>query len=247
MTDPHRVPSVHRIPSGTGRPAASSLPIGQLAVELCARLGELDEGARQREAQRILGLVAAVAGPEPLAGGGTARPPAELDKTRWAADTGSGPGVQHLDVAVVPGVCRVVGTASATGRALLSNGYLGADLLHIPRGDSFPPHTHPGDHLLFVLGGRGVITIGGQIVPTFPGEAFMVEGAVPHAVGAIDDHVLLSVGAPHRPVDSPARQATTTFGALLDTEGSITCQVCGLAATDRDGLAARGCRHSGSA
>ena len=146
---------------------------------------------------------------------------------------------------IKPGGAKVANTVSATGRALLTNGYLGADLLHVPRGDAFPPHTHPGDHLLFVLAGRGTITIGGEIIPTAPGEAFMVEGAVPHAVGAVDDHILLSVGAPHHPVDSPTRQAVVGEDALLALDGSICCLICDLSAADRAALAALGCSHTG--
>ncbi len=226
--------------------ATPNLAAGQLAAVLCGQILSLEDDEERRYAvRRVFGLLAGLAGPERELDGGTGRSAAPLEKVRWAADCGIAPGVQHLNVAIEPGSVKVANTVSATGRALLSNGYLGADLLHVPHGDAFPPHTHAGDHLLFVLAGRGTITIAGEIVPTAPGEAFMVEGAVPHAVGAIDDHVLLSVGAPHHPVDSPARQAVVGEDALLALDGSIGCVICGLTAADRAALAALGCSHAG--
>jgi quercetin dioxygenase-like cupin family protein len=95
--------------------------------------------------------------------------------------------------------------APARGLALHSNGHLGADMLHVAAGDQFPVHTHPGDHLLYCVAGEGTITVDQVTYTIRPGDLYMVEGLIPHAVGAITDHVLVAIGAPHKPIDSPER------------------------------------------
>lgn len=97
--------------------------------------------------------------------------------------------------------------APARGLALHSNGHLGADMLYVRAGDQFPVHTHPGDHLLYCLAGQGTITVDQVTYTIRPGDLYMVDGLVPHAVGAVTDHVLVAIGAPHKPVDSPERMA----------------------------------------
>lgn len=96
--------------------------------------------------------------------------------------------------------------APAVGIPMQSNGgQLGADLIHVKAGDQFPVHTHPGDHLLFCVAGHGTMSVAGITYEIRPGDLYMVDGAVPHAVGAITDHTILAIGAPHKPVDSPDR------------------------------------------
>jgi quercetin dioxygenase-like cupin family protein len=97
--------------------------------------------------------------------------------------------------------------APARGLGLHTNGHLGADLLHVKAGDQFPVHTHPGDHLLYCLSGEGTITVDQVTYTIVPGDLYMVDGLVPHAVGAVTDHVILAIGAPHKAVDSPERMA----------------------------------------
>ena len=103
--------------------------------------------------------------------------------------------------------------APATGLPLHSNGHMGADVLHVPAGKSFPIHAHPGDHLLLCLEGEGTISVGGVTYAVGPGDLYMVDGQTPHAVGAGAgaDHVLVSIGAPHKPVDSPERMWFTDW------------------------------------
>ena len=134
-------------------------------------------------------------------------------------------------------------TAAATGQSVLSNGHIGADLIHLPAGECFLPHTHLGDHLLFVLAGEGPITINGKITGTSAGPAYLVEGRRVHAVGAITDHVILAVGAPHRPVDDPRRQVLVEYDAIRGDTGIVTCGLCSLTAPSLPELAASGCAH----
>ncbi len=95
--------------------------------------------------------------------------------------------------------------APAVGVPMHSNGHLGADLLHVKAGDQFPVHTHPGDHLLYCVAGHGTMTVAEIIYEIRPGDLYMVDGSIPHAVGAITDHTILAIGSPHKPVDSPER------------------------------------------
>lgn len=98
--------------------------------------------------------------------------------------------------------------APATGLQLHSNGHLGADILHVPAGKQFPVHTHPGHHLLYCIAGTGTISVGEKTYAIKPGDLYMVEGLVPHAVGAgPQDHILVAIGAPHKPVGSEDRMA----------------------------------------
>ncbi|ONK13228.1 cupin domain-containing protein [Streptomyces sp. MP131-18] len=103
--------------------------------------------------------------------------------------------------------------ADATFTPLHTNGALGADMLRVAPGDAFPVHTHPGDHLLLCVKGTGTISVGGTTYTVGPGDLYMVPGTVPHAVGAAenDEHILLAIGAPHFPVDSPERLMYTDW------------------------------------
>jgi hypothetical protein len=103
---------------------------------------------------------------------------------------------------------------------------LGGDIVRVPAGGGFVPHTHPGDHILIVLGGRGTITYDGTVYPTLPGQVYMIDGDVPHGVGAITDHVILAVGSPHKPVDSPERMSPVEYVAVASDLGDMTCLIC---------------------
>lgn len=108
---------------------------------------------------------------------------------------------------------KVHGADRVLGLPLHSNGNLGADLLRVPAGVSFPIHTHPGDHLLLCLSGTGSITVDGLTYTVHPGDLYMIPGTIPHAVGAApdDEHVLIAIGSPHKPVDSPERMTFTDW------------------------------------
>ena len=125
-------------------------------------------------------------------------------------------GVNIINLDEAAGAVRELGVpvhgAPATGLALHCNGHLGADILHVPAGQQFPVHAHPGDHLLLCLKGTGTISVGERTYQVKPGDLYMVDGGIPHAVGAgPEDHVLVSIGAPHKPVDSPERMWYTDW------------------------------------
>jgi quercetin dioxygenase-like cupin family protein len=116
----------------------------------------------------------------------------------------------------------------ATGQALASNGQLGVDLIRLEAGKGFQPHTHPGDHVLIVVGGEGTITYDGVVYPTHSGDLYMIDGHVPHAVGARTDHVILAVGSPHRPVDATDRMEPVEYREVLSALGDLRCLTCGI-------------------
>lgn len=140
---------------------------------------------------------------------------------KWMTMPSKHQGYMDLPPAEVP----MYGTA-ARATPLVSNGFLGVDLIQIPAGEGFDPHTHIGDHLLFVVKGEGTITYEGVVYVTRPGEVYMVEGSKAHAVGAIEDHALLSVGAPHRAADAADRMALTEYAAVAADLGTLTCLAC---------------------
>lgn len=148
--------------------------------------------------------------------------------------------VLHIDLGM-----RSVPMASSneTGEPLVSNGFLGVDLIRVEAGTGFQPHTHPGDHLLIVVGGEGTITYDGFVYPTHAGQVYMVEGAVPHAVGAITDHVILAVGAPHKPVGSTERMQPVEYKEIVASFNDLACLVCGASATYPALLHDHGCEH----
>lgn len=162
----------------------------------------------------------------------------------WASDLGRDGVLQRLGIDMQPGSTVIAQTRASTGRPLLSNGFLGADIIHVPAGEGFSPHTHPGDHLLFVVGGIGTISASGEILETRPGQVYMVDGPTTHAVGAVTDHVLLSIGIKHQALDSMERQILRPFSELLSPEGVLCCRICGAVGANREDLQAAGCTHA---
>lgn len=89
----------------------------------------------------------------------------------------------------------------------MGNGeHLGVDRLRLKPHQKFPKHTHPGHHLLYVIKGIGTVTIGDDIYTTAPGDLYLVNGNIPHAVSAgAAGQLLLSFGAPHKHLDDANR------------------------------------------
>jgi quercetin dioxygenase-like cupin family protein len=138
---------------------------------------------------------------------------------------------------------KVHGARDATGHGLVTNGALGADLIRLPAGAGFEPHTHPGHHILAVVGGVGTITYAGRVHETHAGQVYLVEGEVPHAVGAITDHVILAIGSPHKAVDAEDRMAPVPYEEIVTPFGDLTCMICDLHAARPARLHDVGCGH----
>lgn len=94
------------------------------------------------------------------------------------------------------------------GLPLVGDGKFAADMLRFEPGKSTALHTHPGDHILFVVDGSGYLVFGGTHHNLSQGDCYYVPGSVPHQVGAMGETlVLLSVANDHRPVGSVWRSS----------------------------------------
>ena len=133
--------------------------------------------------------------------------------------------------------------AAASGLGLVSNGLIGADVISLSAGAGFPPHTHRGHHVLAVLGGQGTITYNGQVHATGAGDIYLIEGSVPHAVGAISDHVILAIGAPHMPVESERRMEVVDYDEVLSEIADLHCTICDVKSELPNYLHDVGCGH----
>jgi quercetin dioxygenase-like cupin family protein len=92
------------------------------------------------------------------------------------------------------------------GLPLVAVDKFGADILRFEPGHKTLMHTHPGDHILFVVKGAGFLIFDGEFYKLSAGDCYFVPGSVPHQVGAtIAELLLLSVANNHRPVDSKER------------------------------------------
>lgn len=158
----------------------------------------------------------------------------------WAQDAGTNSDIQTLLVST-GALPSAMAHSAATGQGLVSNGNLGVDLIRLAAGEGFVPHTHPGDHLLIVVGGEGTISYNGTVHPTRAGQVYFLDGGIPHGVGAITDHVILAVGAPHKPVDSTDRMVPVEYEAILAEVGDMHCLRCDVSAKSPEKLAHFGC------
>jgi len=160
----------------------------------------------------------------------------------WATDDGVVNDTQTLSVSTLERPVRMK-KSPATGEGLITNGKLGIDVIRLGEGDGFKPHTHPGDHLLISIAGKGTITYDGKIYPTRPGQVYMIEGEVPHAVGAITDHVILAIGSPHKLIDSNERMSVVEYESVTTEIKEITCLICNITAVYPETLLDKGCTH----
>lgn len=165
-----------------------------------------------------------------------------LRMVNWAAsqvDTES----TLLRIGHEPRPLSMSGAPYATGLPLVSNGTLGVDAIRLPAGSGFAPHTHPGHHILIAIAGKGAITYDGKIYGTVAGQVYLVEGAVPHAVGAITDHVLLAVGSPHKSVDALDRMTSVAYDEVLAPDGDLHCLICDIRSWPTKRVHELGCPH----
>jgi hypothetical protein len=68
-------------------------------------------------------------------------------------------------------------------------------------------------------------------------------GETPHAVGAISEHVIIAVGAPHKPIDAHDRMTEVPYTEVIADDGQLACLICDLAAHGSRRLHLTGCPH----
>lgn len=105
----------------------------------------------------------------------------------------------------LPGIRGRVGAAAHT----LEGRDFGADLIEMQPGSAFPLHEHPGDHILYVVDGSGLVHADGEDHAIRAGDTIFIPAEYPHGVrtpatvpGPL---VFLAVGHPHRPLDARDR------------------------------------------
>jgi mannose-6-phosphate isomerase-like protein (cupin superfamily) len=95
--------------------------------------------------------------------------------------------------------------SDGTGSPLLALNGFGADVIRFAAGKGVMNHTHIGDHILFVIKGRGIVEYNGVEYDLYPGICYLVPGSVNHAIRAIQNLVLIAVGNNHKPLESEER------------------------------------------
>lgn len=83
---------------------------------------------------------------------------------------------------------------------------VGVDWIEMQPGSHFPLHTHPGDHILYAVSGRGTVFIDGAVREFIAGTTCYISGGYEHNVGTYgndtEPFLLLAFGHPKMPIDS---------------------------------------------
>lgn len=95
--------------------------------------------------------------------------------------------------------------SQGVGLPLVKYGSFGADMIRLEDGQFTEVHTHPGDHILFVVEGAGYVLFDGKLFPLVEGDCYFIPGGAAHQVGSESLILLLSVASNHFPVSSSDR------------------------------------------
>jgi quercetin dioxygenase-like cupin family protein len=96
--------------------------------------------------------------------------------------------------------------SQAHGLDLVKMDNFAADMLQFLPNEKTSLHTHPGNHVLFVVDGGGFLAYGDEEHVLTKGTCYLVPGATPHRVSANNQGMhLLSIADTHRSVDSEER------------------------------------------
>jgi quercetin dioxygenase-like cupin family protein len=86
---------------------------------------------------------------------------------------------------------------------------IGIDFMEMQPGSAFPLHTHQGDHILYVVSGRGLAQVGGRDHPLETGDTIFVPAEHPHSFKTYADSItpfqILAVGHPHKHLSATDR------------------------------------------
>jgi quercetin dioxygenase-like cupin family protein len=94
--------------------------------------------------------------------------------------------------------------------AMTVRGYeIGVDLIEMQPGAAFPMHVHPGDHILFVVSGRGIVHVDGTDHQVTAGETIYIPAEYTHGVKTIRDEpksfTFIAFGYPHKHLEATDR------------------------------------------
>jgi len=97
--------------------------------------------------------------------------------------------------------------SEALGTPLVKQTDFAADMLFFQANQSTCLHTHPGNHILYVVSGSGFLLFAEERHVLTQGDCYFVPGEVPHQVSAskLSSMHLLSIADNHRPVWSEER------------------------------------------
>ena len=96
--------------------------------------------------------------------------------------------------------------SQAQGMSLVKDNNFAADMLKFDPHEKTSLHTHPGNHILFIVQGYGYLLFDGNTYNLTIGTCYFVPGNISHQVIADDDGLfLLSISDNHKTVDSPER------------------------------------------
>lgn len=105
----------------------------------------------------------------------------------------------------LPGIRGRVGVASLTDSGV----EFGIDLIEMDPGSGFPLHKHPGDHILYVIQGPGVVHVDGKDHLVRDGDSIFIAAEYAHGVKTLPaaPHVFrfLAIGHPHKHVEAKDR------------------------------------------
>ena len=114
------------------------------------------------------------------------------------------------------GIRRRIGV-SAQG---IFNMEIGLDLMQMQPGSSFPLHTHSGDHVIYVISGRGFVQVGDKNNPVKEGDSVFIPAELSHGFNACSDAkepmLFVAVGHPHRNLSSTQRMRLVEQGHATD-------------------------------
>jgi quercetin dioxygenase-like cupin family protein len=70
--------------------------------------------------------------------------------------------------------------------------------LHLSKGSTIPPHTHPHEQIGYLASGRFRFRLGDRWQECEPGDSWCVPGDVEHEVEVIEDSVAIDIFSPPR-------------------------------------------------
>ena len=87
---------------------------------------------------------------------------------------------------------------------------IGADLIEMQPGSAFPLHIHPGQHILYIIRGEGIVHVDGVDHHIKEGDTIFIPAEYPHGVKTFETTTalpltLLAIGYPHKDIEATDR------------------------------------------
>ena len=86
---------------------------------------------------------------------------------------------------------------------------IGIDYMEMSPGSEFPLHTHEGDHILYVIEGKGIAHVDGKDYTLKKGDVIFVPSEYPHAFKTFTEYknkfTFVAVGHPHKKLNAKDR------------------------------------------